>query len=360
MQLTLTAGSGTTVVDLSSTDIVVGSDSVNVGDYQYQLSQSGVAKVEQALNTNYQLPSDLLGSLTGTITIAPAQGTAELLDDSFIYDGQAKASQAQGLTGDVTIGSATVPVTLTSADIAVVNDGVNVGNYQYSLTNTGIAKLQQAVGSNYQLNADDLAKLTGTITITPAASTATLTNTSFVYDGKTKAGQAQGLTAKVTVGGATVPVTLTSTDFVVGNDGVNVGSYQYSLTNTGIAKLQQAVGSNYQLDASELAKLTGAITITPAEGAVNLSDTSFVYDGKTKASQAQGLTANVTVGNETVPVTVTSADIAVANDGVNVGNYQYSLTNTGIVKLQQAVGNNYQLNASELAKLAGTIHNYAS
>ncbi|WP_409339224.1 leucine-rich repeat protein, partial [Lacticaseibacillus paracasei] len=319
LQLTLTAGSGTTVVDLSSTDIVVGSDSVNVGDYQYQLSQSGVAKVEQALNTNYQLPSDLLGSLTGTITIAPAQGTAELLDDSFIYDGKTKASQAQGLTGDVTIGSATVPVTLTSADIAVVNDGVNVGNYQYSLTNTGIAKLQQAVGSNYQLNADDLAKLTGTITITPAASTATLTNTSFVYDGKTKAGQAQGLTAKVTVGSATVPVTLTSTDFVVGNDGMNVGSYQYSLTNTGIAKLQQAVGSNYQLDASELAKLTGAITITPAEGAVNLSDTSFVYDGKTKASQAQGLTANVTVGNETVPVTVTSADIAVANDGVNVG-----------------------------------------
>ncbi|MCT3349452.1 adhesin, partial [Lacticaseibacillus paracasei] len=289
LQLTLTAGSGTTVVDLSSTEIVVGSDSVNVGDYQYQLSQSGVAKVKQALNTNYQLPSDLLGSLTGTITIAPAQGTAELRDDSFIYDGQTEASQAQGLTGDVTIGNVTVPVILTSADIAVVNDGVNVGNYQYSLTNTGIAKLQQAVGSNYQLNADDLAKLTGTITITPAASTATLTNTSFVYDGKTKAGQAQGLTAKVTVGSATVPVTLTSTDFVVGNDGVNVGSYQYSLTNTGIAKLQQAVGSNYQLDASELAKLTGAITITPAEGAVNLSDTSFVYDGKTKASQAQGL-----------------------------------------------------------------------
>ncbi|EPD08312.1 adhesion exoprotein, partial [Lacticaseibacillus paracasei subsp. paracasei CNCM I-2877] len=224
LQLTLTAGSGTTVVDLSSTDIVVGSDSVNVGDYQYQLSQSGVAKVEQALNANYQLPSDLLGSLTGTITIAPAQGTAELLDDSFIYDGKTKASQAQGLTGDVTIGSATVPVTLTSADIAVGNDGVNVGSYQYTLTATGIAKLQQAAGSNYQLNADDLAKLIGTITITPAASTATLTNTSFVYDGKTKAGQAQGLTANVTVGSATVPVTLTSVDFVVANDGVNVGS----------------------------------------------------------------------------------------------------------------------------------------
>ncbi|MGV0120407.1 MBG domain-containing protein, partial [Lacticaseibacillus paracasei] len=70
--------------------------------------------------------------------------------------------------------------------------------------------------------------------ITPAASTATLTNTSFVYDGKTKASQAQGLTANVTVGSATVPVPLTSADIAVGNDGVNVGSYQYTLTATGI------------------------------------------------------------------------------------------------------------------------------
>ncbi|WP_272945955.1 MBG domain-containing protein, partial [Lacticaseibacillus paracasei] len=225
-----------------------------------------------------------------------AKSTADVNNASFVFDGKSKASQAKGLQATITLGSMAKPVDLTSTDIQVVNDGVNVGSYQYSLTNTGIAKLQQAVGSNYQLNASELAKLIGTITITPAASTATLTNTSFVYDGKTKAGQAQGLTANVTVGSATVPVTLTSVDFVVANDGVNVGSYQYTLTDAGIAKLQQAVGSNYQLNASELAKLTGTITITPAEGAVNLSDTSFVYDGKTKASQAQGLTANVTVG----------------------------------------------------------------
>ncbi|WP_032771137.1 MBG domain-containing protein, partial [Lacticaseibacillus paracasei] len=130
----------------------------------------------------------------------------------------------------------------------------------------------------------------------------------------------------------------------------------HARTATGIAKLQQAAGSNYQLNASELAKLIGTITITPAEGAVNLSDTSFVYDGKTKASQAQGLTANVTVGNETVPVTLTPADFVVANDGVNVGSYQYTLTATGIAKLQQAVGSNYQLTVSELAKLTGNIN----
>ncbi|MDN6636116.1 MAG: LPXTG cell wall anchor domain-containing protein, partial [Lacticaseibacillus paracasei] len=116
--------------------------------------------------------------MIGTITITPAASTANLTNTSFVYDGQTKAGQAQGLTANVTVGNETVPVTLTSADFVVANDGVNVGNYQYTLTATGIAKLQQAAGSNYQLNADDLAKLIGTITITPAASRATLTNTS--------------------------------------------------------------------------------------------------------------------------------------------------------------------------------------
>ncbi|NOS34937.1 LPXTG cell wall anchor domain-containing protein, partial [Acinetobacter baumannii] len=134
----------------------------------------------------------------------------------------------------------------------------------------------------------------------------------------TKAGQAQGLTAKVTVGSATVPVTLTSTDFVVSNDGVNVGSYQYSLTNTGMAKLQQAVGSNYQLTVSELAKLTGNINITPATTTADLNDGSFMYDGQTKASQAQGLTV-VKLGDDTTSIKLDASDIVVADDGVNVG-----------------------------------------
>ncbi|MGV0120334.1 MBG domain-containing protein, partial [Lacticaseibacillus paracasei] len=198
-----------------------------------------------------------------------------------VFDGKSKASQAKGLQATITLGSMAKPVDLTSTDIQVVNDGVNIGSYQYTLTATGIAKLQQAAGSNYQLNADDLAKLIGTITITPAEGAVNLSDTSFVYDGKTKAGQAQGLTTNVTVGSATVPVTVTSADIAVANDGVNVGNYQYTLTATGIAKLQQAAGSNYQLNADDLAKLTGTITITPAASTATLTNTSFVYDGKT-------------------------------------------------------------------------------
>ncbi|EGF47606.1 adhesion exoprotein [Lacticaseibacillus rhamnosus MTCC 5462] len=53
-----------------------------------------------------------------------------------------------------------------------MNDGVNVGQYIYKLSDAGKAKLQTATGNNYQLTADDLAKVTGTVTITPAVAAA--------------------------------------------------------------------------------------------------------------------------------------------------------------------------------------------
>jgi trimeric autotransporter adhesin len=82
--------------------------------------------------------------LTGNINITPAKSTADVNNASFVFDGKSKASQAKGLQATITLGSMAKPVDLTSTDIQVVNDGVNVGSYQYTLTATGIAKLQQA------------------------------------------------------------------------------------------------------------------------------------------------------------------------------------------------------------------------
>ncbi|KIC96550.1 hypothetical protein LaR308_14435, partial [Lacticaseibacillus rhamnosus] len=56
--------------------------------------------------------------------------------------------------------------------------------YSYQLSDAGKAKLQAATGNNYQLTADDLAKVMGTITITPAVATADSNDVSFEYDGK--------------------------------------------------------------------------------------------------------------------------------------------------------------------------------
>ncbi|WP_263853867.1 MBG domain-containing protein, partial [Lacticaseibacillus rhamnosus] len=70
-------------------------------------------------------------------------------------------------------------VALTSADIVVVNDGVDAGKYSYQLSDAGKAKLQAVTGNNYQLTADDLAKVAGTITITPATTTVDSNDVSF-------------------------------------------------------------------------------------------------------------------------------------------------------------------------------------
>ncbi|WP_049175420.1 MBG domain-containing protein, partial [Lacticaseibacillus rhamnosus] len=108
-------------------------------------------------------------------------------------------------------------------------------------------------------------------------------------------------------------------------------------------KLQAATGNNYQLTADDLAKVTGTITITPATVTADSNDISFEYDGKTKASEAKGIQATVTLGETEKTVELTSADIIVENDGVDAGKYSYQLSDAGKAKLQAATGNNYQL-----------------
>ncbi|WP_049151161.1 MBG domain-containing protein, partial [Lacticaseibacillus rhamnosus] len=149
------------------------------------------------------------------------------------------------------------------------------------LSDAGKAKLQAATGNNYQLTADDLAKVMGTITITPAAVTADSNDLSFEYDGKTKASEAKGIQAMVKLGETEKTVDLTSADIVVANDDVNAGQYSYQLSDAGKAKLQAATGNNYQLTADGLAKVAGTITITPATTTADSNDVSFEYDGKT-------------------------------------------------------------------------------
>lgn len=54
------------------------------------------------------------------------------------------------------------------------NDGTAAGTYRYRLSTTGIAQLQKAVGQKVELDTDELAGLTGTITITPSTVNATV------------------------------------------------------------------------------------------------------------------------------------------------------------------------------------------
>ena len=355
IQATVKLGESEKTVDLTSADIIVANDGVTVGKYTYSLSSSGKAKLQTATGNNYQLTADDLAKVTGTVTITPAIATANSNDVSFEYDGKTKASEAKGIQATVKLGESEKTVDLTSADIIVANDGATVGKYTYSLSDSGKAKLIAATGNNYQLTADDLAKVTGTITITPAVTTADSNDVSFEYDGKTKASEAKGIQATVTLGETKKTVELMSADIVVENDDVDAGKYSYQLSDAGKAKLIAATGNNYQLTVDDLAKVTGTITITPATTSVDSNDVSFEYDGKTKASEAQGIQATVKLGENAKTVALTAADIVVVNDGVNAGQYGYKLSAAGMTKLRQATGNNYQFKKEDLIKLGGTV-----
>ncbi|KIC96552.1 adhesin, partial [Lacticaseibacillus rhamnosus] len=144
----------------------------------------------------------------------------------------------------------------------------------------------------------------------------------------------------MTIDGTEKNIDLTSGDIVVAEDGVDAGKYSYRLSDAGKAKLQREAGSDHQLTADDLAEVTGTITITPAIATANSNDVSFEYDGKTKASEAKGIQAVVQLGESEKTVDLTSADIIVANDGVTVGKYTYSLSDSGKAKLQAATGGN--------------------
>ncbi|MBF5067568.1 hypothetical protein G6O45_30670, partial [Salmonella enterica subsp. enterica serovar Istanbul] len=110
-------------------------------------------------------------------------------------------------------------------------------------------------------------------------------------------------------------------DIIVANDGVIVGKYTYSLSDSGKSKLQAATGSNYQLTTEVLDKVSGSITITPAGAIATGKDAHFEYDGKTKASEAKGIQAILTIDGTEKTVDLTAADIVVAEDGVDAGKY---------------------------------------
>ncbi|MCT3186400.1 MBG domain-containing protein, partial [Lacticaseibacillus rhamnosus] len=355
IQATIALGETEKTVDLTSADIVVANDDVNAGQYSYQLSDAGKAKLQAATGNNYQLTADDLAKVAGTITITPATTTADSNDVSFEYDGKTKASEAKGIQATIKLGEIEKTVDLSSADIIVANDGVIVGKYTYSLSDSGKSKLQAATGSNYQLTTEALDKVSGSITITPAGAIATGKDAHFEYDGKTKVSEAKGIQAILTIDGTEKNIDLTSGDIVVAEDGVDAGKYSYRLSDAGKAKLQREAGSDHQLTADDLAEVTGTITITPAIATADSNDVSFEYNGKTKASEAEGIQATVMLGESGQVVALTSADVVVVNDGVGAGKYSYQLSDAGKAKLQAATGNNYQLTADDLAKVTGTI-----
>ncbi|WP_367118085.1 beta strand repeat-containing protein [Pediococcus ethanolidurans] len=494
--LTATVNGTTVALDSSDITFTKGNDSSNAGSYTFTLNATGLAKVQNAAGGNYTVSlgadgtitidkaavtitaptvskiydgspysgditatvegkpakgADIVYSLTdvskdinegtysidvtatdadnpnykisvvaGSLTVTAAKTSADLSNAKFTYDGTTKASEAPDLTATVTLSDgSTQVVSIDSSDIAITNDSVNAGEYTYSLNATGLAKVQDAVGKDYTVSQGKVGKVTidkaavtitaptvskmydgspysgditatvegkptdgaalvysltdvsqdvnqgtypidvtatdadnpnyditvqsGKLTITAAQPALSLNQTSFTYDGKTKASEAAGLVATVTlVDGTKTTVDLDSSDVSIANDSVNVGNYVYTLSATGLTKVQAAVGNNYAVDDTNI---TGSVAIKAATANVSVNNGEFTYDGSTKASEAKNLVATVTLENgNSQTVDLTSDDIDVENDSTNAGSYTYQLTTAGIDKIQAAVGNNYVLN----------------
>ncbi|WP_192348707.1 MBG domain-containing protein [Algoriphagus sp. Y33] len=208
--------------------------------------------------------------LTADLTITPADITGITFeDDSFVYDGTAKALAITG----------TLP------------DGSSVSYADNSRTDVGIQEVTATItGSNYTTLV-----LTADLTITPAdIAGVTFEDDSFVYDG----------TAKSLAITGTLP------------DGTSVSYTDNSRTDVGTQEVTVTItGSNYTT-----LVLTADLTITPADIAgVTFEDDSFVYDGTAKSLAISGTlpdgssvsytdNSRTDVGTQEVTATITGSN----------------------------------------------------
>ncbi len=308
-------------------------------DFNNQAGKTGY--LQTAFYADGYVPAISGTDSAAKITILNAP-TVALNKQSFTYDGTTNASYASGLVATITLTDGTTQtLSLGSKDITVTNDGKTVNTYTYGLSAIGLSAVQAIIGTTTSLGDPDT---TGMINITPYETKALLNNVKISYDGTTKASEAVGLTATMTIAtadGATKVVDLNSDDINVISDGVSVNDYVYTLTTTGLAKVQEVVGNNYTVNDNNV---TGKISITAGSAAADLTGNEFTYDGTKKASDATGLVATVTLtsGKKTT-VDLDSSDITISSgsDSANAGSYTFTLNDNGLAKVQAKIGNGY-------------------
>ncbi|MBA3700069.1 MAG: hypothetical protein H0W78_14565, partial [Planctomycetes bacterium] len=192
--------------------------------------------------------------------------------------------------GSVLTGSPALSTTATA--------GSPVGSYPITVTRGTLS-----ANNNYSLT-----YVTGSLTVTPATSSVTLSNLARTFDGAGKA-------ATVT----TVPAGLTTSVTYNGNAAlpVNAGSYAVVATVT---------NPNYTGTAN------GTLTIAPAAATVTLSGLANTYDGAGKAATVTtapaGLSGTITYGgNAALPVNAGSyAVVATITDANYTGSANGTLT----------------------------------
>ena len=350
--------------------------------------QNGVSNVKFANNA-------ISGSASYKIT--PLETAAELsniTDGNYtkVYDAQATNQiDASKLHITANLGGQNVDLDttgLTGSDYqwvdasgtALTYNPKNVGTYYIKLSDTAFARLQ-AQNPNFKLTSNDGL---GVYTITPTTANITFGGTnSRVYNG-------QGTTtAEINSNGQikihfTFPgsvsdasYTLKDRDYYLvdqagaGYDGaqiINVGTYTIKLTQQGMQNVIDTIhqlsgsgdsGYNINVDsATQLGNLTSTFNIVPSQNMISVSGTqtetyngspiNVVYnaDGTNSVKVSIAQTSGNTTGAvaSLTDVTLDSGDFAIVNGPAeNAGSYQVKLTDAGLAKIQNAVGDNYHI-----------------
>ena len=292
------------IVDVSGKPIAA----TNAGGvYHIVLTDTGVAKIQQAVGDNYKISQ---GTSCGTLIINKAQASAEFSGNpSYTYTGSPNSDYLNGFSIKLS-GPNNPTYNLVAGDIEFDVDGtwttavpIKVGKYEVRLSQDGWNHIKEINSDNVTWSAT-ASSGTGTYTITPASANTELSgHNSMVYNGSsvtTADLYTDGSTIKVAISGNNIVNLPTSFTLADGDytwntpDGkapVNAGSYTLTLSSAGLDKIQaaideavgkgnvilakdntgsatfqieQAVSPNVQLDGSEKSEYNGqAVSFDP-------------------------------------------------------------------------------------------------
>ena len=362
----------------------------NAGNYRIILNQNGLDKLNKVaggLTINYDPSKSYVN-----YTIEKAEASAELEgNNSKQYDGQSVTNVEVTKDGNIKV-TANVPSTTQSAYQLQAGDydwysadgstrlssaPTNVGNYMIKLNSTGIANIKAHYGNSDNINwTDDAITGSATYEITKAAATISLTpdenkQTSSWTGNEISINPADFVPTITTDNGVTLTVpagTLTVGDYTVTPSPVAPGTYQVSLTDSGIEKIKKAISTseNYVWNNTG----NGVLEIVNAKANYQMSGSGeTTYTGSAVELPMDQLKDAISSSN-----TVSGQDLVIPELDVNdftwssgtapknVGSYTIKLSETGINKIAAAnpnyaltLGTNaftYKINA---AKASATV-----
>lgn len=379
----------------------------DAGTYYIALTTAGVKKIQDAVGNNYIVTAK---STSGKMVIAKATGSATFSGStSDIYTGVPKDFDSYGSHYSVTLNApGTSDYTLQNGDVEFKVNGTwtttvptNVGTYNVRLSQQGWNNIKKLNTDNINWDATVPTSL-GIYTITQATATASLSGS----NSKTYGGSA--VTVDQVNSNGSIKVTLTFPGSNSSNDTYTLpdakyytwntsdgkaptdykaGGYTITLTSDGIKYLQgkvDAIAGSGTKDGQKVSNVvlsdqnTGSATFT-----INKSK-NVIYAGGTETETYTGEPISVTYNDEgTNSVNVSLANASGNNGAVatltadalkklssddfeivdgsgnpisatDAGTYKVILKQSGLTKLQNAIGDNYDISIDN-AKNDGSL-----